>query len=141
MLIIMCLHVGLFVFNLFGTLCFLDLCVIFLHQIGTSSVIISSKMFLISCSLSSPSGILRMRMLLYFVLSKIVLKQSSFFKFSFLFAALPGWFYYLVFQITDLILCFIQPTVYSFQCIIYFRYCILYFRLVLFYGFYAFSCC
>ena len=49
---------------------------------------------------------------------------------------LIDFFFYLVFQNTNSILCFIWPTVFSFQCIIYFIYLILYFWLVLFYVFF-----
>ena len=49
------------------------------------------------------------------------LKLSSFNFFSF-FCSSFVFFFYLVFQNTDLNYCFIKPTVYSFQCIIYFRY-------------------
>lgn len=40
--------------------------------------------------------------------------------------------FYLDTQIADLILCVTQPTVYSFQCMLYFNYCVLHFRLILF---------
>ena len=55
-LIMMCIGVGLFASILFGTLCFLDLHVYFLHQIREVFVYYFSNRFPISCSFSSPSG-------------------------------------------------------------------------------------
>ena len=63
------------------SLCFLDLCVYFLHQIGKFSFIIFSNKFSISCSFSSPSGIPMIQMLVHLEMSQRLLRPSSFLKF------------------------------------------------------------
>ena len=105
-LIMMFLDVGLFGSNLFRILWVSWACVTFsFTRLGKFLVIISSNRFSIPCSVYSPSDIPMMQMLLHFMLSKMFLNLSLFF---FLFAALPGcFFFYLVFQNTDSVLCFI----------------------------------
>ena len=74
-------------------LCFLDLYVFFLHQITeVFSAIIFSIAFSIPCSLSFPSDIPVMQILLCLMLSQKSLKLSSFWGFFFLFAILIGSF-------------------------------------------------
>ena len=91
-LIMMCFEVGLFGFFLIGTLCFLDLCDFFSHQIREIFHHYFFKQFPNSCS-SSPSGILIMWILLRFMLSIISFNPSSFFLSLFSFYFLPGCFY------------------------------------------------
>ena len=105
-LVMMCLGAGFFGSNLFGTLWDSWTCVFFLHEIREFLVLIPSNTFSIPCSLSS-SNIPIMLMFLCFMLSKMFLKLFSFFKFFFHFGSLPVFFFYLVFQITDLIFRFI----------------------------------
>ena len=68
--------------NLFGTLCFLDLYVYFLCQLGKFSFIIFSNKFSISCS-PSPSGTPLIQMLVLLEISQSLLSLSSFFKILF----------------------------------------------------------
>ena len=114
-LIMLCLAVGLFASILFGTLCFLDLHVYFLHQSGKFSSIIFSNRFPISCSFSSPTGIPMMQMLEYLKLSHRLLALSSFLHilFSTCCYSQLGFFASLCFLIIDLILSFIYSTVVS----------------------------
>ena len=74
----MCLGVALFGSNLFGTLCFLDLYVYFLYQIG-EVFFIFSNMFSISHSSSSPSGTPMIWMWEHLKLSRRLLSFFSFF--------------------------------------------------------------
>ena len=69
----LCVHL------VWDSLCFLDLHVYILHQLGKISFIIFSNSFPISCSFSSPSGTLMMWMFKCFKLSQRLLKLSSFF--------------------------------------------------------------
>ena len=115
-----------------GYLHFLDLCVFFFHQVN--GVFWSFFKWDLNPLFSLFFWVW---MLLLFMLSLKSLKPSSFFNFLFLLLCLRV-FCYLVFQITDSILCFSQPTVYSFQCILHVRYGILHFWLVPFYDFYVF---
>ena len=88
-LIKICLNVGLFEFILFGTLCASCIWIsVFFFKFGNFYTIISSNIFLISFSLSSPSGTTKLRMLVHLMLSERSLKLFSFFKFGFLFAVL-----------------------------------------------------
>ena len=88
----MCLGVGLFAPFLFGTLCFLDLPVYFLHQIRKFSFSIFSNRFPISCSSSSPSSTPMMWMVDCLKLSQRLLILSSYFGFLFLLVVLIGCF-------------------------------------------------
>ena len=79
----MCLIVVFFVSILFGTLCFLNLYIYFLHQIKDVSFIIFSSRFPISCSFSSPSGTPVMWMLECLKLSQRLLSLALCFWFFF----------------------------------------------------------
>ena len=74
----MCLGVGLFEYILFGTLCFLDLYVYFLHQIRGVFFHYFSNRFPISCSFSFLSGTPMMQMLHLLKLSQQLLMISLF---------------------------------------------------------------
>nr|KAF6460621.1 hypothetical protein HJG59_011526 [Molossus molossus] len=76
----MCLGVGLLWFILFGTLCSSWTCMsVSFTKLGKFSAIIVSKRFSISCSLPSPSGTPKMRMLARLKLSQRLLTLSSLF--------------------------------------------------------------
>ena len=77
-LIIMYLDVFLLGFTLTGTLCFLDLVDYFLSHVGEVFSYSLFKYFLIVLSLSSPSGIPIMQMLVHLMLSQKSLRLSSF---------------------------------------------------------------
>ena len=77
-LVTMCLGVILFGLILFGTLCFLDLDVYFLSHVREVFSYYGFKYFSAPFSLSFPSVIPRMRMLVHFILSQRSLKLSSF---------------------------------------------------------------
>ena len=88
----MCLSVGLFGSNLFGTFWASWTCVFFLQSIREVLVIITSNRSLIPCLLSSPHGIPMIQMFC-FMLSNCFLSPPHFLKSFFLFAALPVCFY------------------------------------------------
>ena len=100
------------------TLCFLDLCDFFSHQIREVFHYYFSYRFSIPCSSSSPSGIPSIRILFRFMLSCIPLNPSSFFlSLFFLLLLFLGVFFYFVLQLADPILCFIEPVFESFYCV------------------------
>ena len=114
-LIMLCLGVYLFGI-IWGSLCFLDLYIYFLHQIREVFWHFSNR-FSISCSLSSPSNYpMTTLMLVHLKLSQRLLTLSIFFS-SFCF--LLSWlgclfvclFCFLIFQIADLFLGFIYSIV------------------------------
>ena len=131
-LIMMCLGVVLFGYNLFGTLlCFLDLYVYLLCQIreGFFYYYFSNK-FLISCSSSSPSGIQMIQMLALLEMFQSCLILSSFFFFlnSCFFILLQlNVYFFLVFQIVDLNPSFFPFTAGTLQIYLYFTQCNLHF--------------
>ena len=87
-----CLGAGLFASILFGTLRFLDLNVYFLHQLREVFFRYFSNRFLISCSFSSSSGTLVMRMLECLKLSHRLLTLSLFFWI--IFSCYSDWWFF-----------------------------------------------
>ena len=101
--------------SVWDSLCFLDFCHFFSPQIREIFHHYFFKQCLCLCSSSSPSGIPIIWILLFFMLSCISLIASSFFLSLFSFSC-SFWvfFFYLVLQFADLVLCFIKPAFDSF---------------------------
>uniref|UniRef100_A0A4X1WB81 Uncharacterized protein n=1 Tax=Sus scrofa TaxID=9823 RepID=A0A4X1WB81_PIG len=81
---IICLGLGLFGFNLFGALCAFCILISVSFRFGKFSTIISSNIFSIPFSFSSPSGTPIMCIFVFFVLSHRSLILLSCFSFGFL---------------------------------------------------------
>ena len=92
----MCLEVGLFgrVPLAWDSLCFLDLCDFFSHQIREVFRHYFFKQVFYPCSSSSPSGVPITRILLHFMFSCISLNRSSFFLVFVPVLALSGSFFF-----------------------------------------------
>ena len=97
---------GLFGFNLFEALCASYILMSVSFRFGKFSAIISSSMFSMPFSFSSPSGIPVMHRLAHFILShRSLVLLSCFFNLVF---CLLSWlvdFHYFIFQVTNSFLC------------------------------------
>ena len=107
--IIICLGTGLFGFNLFGALCASYILLWVSFQFGKFLDTISSNIFLIPFSFSSPSGILTIHSLACFMLShRSLLLPSCFFNLVFCLLSWLGDFRYSIFHVTNSFLCIIH---------------------------------
>ena len=110
--IIICLGVSLFGFNLFGALCVSCILISVSFRFRKFPVIISSNIFSIPLSFSSPSGIPIMPRLAYFILSHRCLILLLFFHLVFCLLSCLGDFHYSIFCITNSLFCIIHSGFY-----------------------------
>uniref|UniRef100_A0A8W4FBA7 Secreted protein n=1 Tax=Sus scrofa TaxID=9823 RepID=A0A8W4FBA7_PIG len=108
----MCLGVGLFGFSLFGALCASCILNPVSFRFGKFPAIISSNIFSIPLSFSTPSGIPIMRRLARFILSHRSHIAFQFFDSVFCLLTRLSDFHYSIFHITDSFFCIIHSGFY-----------------------------
>ena len=115
-IIIIRLGVGLFGFNLFEALCASYILMSVSFRFGKFSAIISSNMFTMPFSFSSPSGIPIMHRLAHFILShRSLVLLSCFFNLVFCMLSWLGDFHYFILYVTNSFLCIIFSAFYLFS--------------------------